>query len=113
MHNQIGGGASYWRKLNAAGKYADAPVFGDCLWDGTEPHETDPPPSGPGLQNAGNMSNFCIPRHPSRRPSNMVFVDGSASIVGLREMYGLHWSATYDPTLAASVIFPAWMKGYQ
>src|SRR4029077_3071553 len=72
MHNLPGTGNGYWRKLSKAGKFADAPLFADCLWDGSEPHETDTPPPGPGLQvtgGMGNMSNFSLPRHSIRRPA--------------------------------------------
>ena len=128
MHNQPSAGTApasageYWRKLSTAGNRSDAPVFGDCLWDGTEPHPQDTQhraqgnqETGPMLPNGhgGNMSNFCIPRHGSKRPSTMTFVDGSVKPVGLREMWGLKWSQNYDTSYASTIIFLAWLRGYK
>jgi prepilin-type N-terminal cleavage/methylation domain-containing protein len=121
MHNQpppsgMPPQLGYWRKLTKAGKFANAPVFGDCLWDGTEPHQDDVQPPGPGLQvtgSNGNMTDFCIPRHTGKRPLDMAFVDGSVHTVGLRELYGLPWSTTYDTTYSQQIIWLAWLKGYQ
>jgi prepilin-type N-terminal cleavage/methylation domain-containing protein/prepilin-type processing-associated H-X9-DG protein len=120
MHNDkynLTEATSYWRKLTLAGRSVNSPVFGDCLFEGTEPHETDTVPTGPGIQvlgaPAGNMSNFDIPRHTGRRPVDMTFVDGSVRQVGLREMWGLPWSQTYDINYSATIIWPAWIKNYQ
>ena len=55
--------------------------------------------AGPGLQNtASDMSDFCIPRHPSNKPVDMAFADSSVRIVGLKELYRLQWSTTFDTT---------------
>jgi len=114
MHNPATADARNFRKLTTAGLHANTPTFGDCLYEGASPSETDPPPSGPGWQNQNSpMTDFDIPRHTGRKPVDMCFTDGSVITVGLREMYSLHWSATWDDTLAGGVIFPAWLKGYQ
>jgi prepilin-type N-terminal cleavage/methylation domain-containing protein/prepilin-type processing-associated H-X9-DG protein len=109
---------SYWRKLTQAGKFANAPLFGDCMFEGTNPHETDTIPSGPGQQvtpitDPSNMSNYDIPRHTGKKPINMAFIDGSVNIVGIREIWTLPWSTTYDTTFFATKIIPGWMKSYQ
>src|SRR5580698_3266085 len=75
-------GAGYWEKLTAAARFSNAPLFGDCMFEGTDPHQDDLFPTSPGLQmNAGTaggeMSNYDIPRHTGRRPIDMTFVDGS------------------------------------
>ncbi len=105
----------FWRKLTAVGSTKDVPVFADCMWDGSQPKQTDAPPTGPGLQNpASDMSNFCIPRHNSKRPLTMTFVDASSRYVGLKELYRLKWSTTFDIYYQDQVNrWPRWMSGYQ
>lgn len=111
----------YWRKLTAAGKYSNAPLFGDCMYDGTDPHQDDLFPSNPGWQmNAGlaggEMSNYDIPRHTGKRPIDMTFVDGSVHYVGIREIWTLPWSTVYDTSFFSTRIISgsaAWMKNYQ
>jgi prepilin-type N-terminal cleavage/methylation domain-containing protein/prepilin-type processing-associated H-X9-DG protein len=110
---------SYWQKLTQAGKFANAPLFGDCMYEGTDPHETDSFPPGLGQQatppnaDPANMSNYDIPRHTGKRPINMTFIDGSVNIVGIKEIWTLPWSKTYDTQYFYSRILPGWMKGYQ
>ena len=41
--------AGNWGKLTAAGRFANAPLFGDCMYEGTNPHQTDILPSHPGM----------------------------------------------------------------
>ena len=122
MHNPVGMAlndpnySKYWRKLGAAALVKDVPVFGDCMWEGTEVAETDPPPTAPGLEMGnGGMCDFSLPRHPSKKPTNLSFVDGSARPVGLHQLYQLKWSTTFDTTYRtpASRGWPAWMADYQ
>jgi prepilin-type N-terminal cleavage/methylation domain-containing protein/prepilin-type processing-associated H-X9-DG protein len=105
-------GPGYWRKLTAAGKYANAPLFADCVWQGSNPQPGDPPPTAPGDCAVGAaMGSFCIPRHNSRSPVNMAFIDNSVSKVGLRELWTLPWSETFNPS-QGPVLWPVWLKGY-
>ena len=112
-----------WGKLTSAGRFSNAPLFGDCMYEGTNPHETDILPAHPGWQmgsppgtGGGEMSNYDIPRHiNSKSPIDMTFVDGSVDIVGIREMWTLPWSTTYDTTYFSTRIISgsaSWMKGY-
>jgi prepilin-type N-terminal cleavage/methylation domain-containing protein/prepilin-type processing-associated H-X9-DG protein len=106
---------SFWRKFGAAGSVMNVPVFADCMWDGSQPSQTDALPTGPGIQNtSSDMSDFCIPRHTGQKPLNMSFVDGSVRNVGLKELYRLNWSTTFDTTYQDKVNrWPSWMNGYQ
>ncbi|HET7625083.1 MAG TPA: prepilin-type N-terminal cleavage/methylation domain-containing protein [Verrucomicrobiae bacterium] len=123
MHNPPGNAAGYWRKLASAASKKDVPVFGDCLWDGTTVSEKDKLPGAKGTEGteattggSGGISDFCcIVRHSGKRPSNMVFVDGSARPVGLKEMFRFNWSPNFDTTYAdkGGVRWPGWMNGYQ
>jgi prepilin-type N-terminal cleavage/methylation domain-containing protein len=114
--------AGNWGKLSAAGRFVNAPLFGDCMYEGTNPHQTDILPAHPGWQmgsppgqGGGEMSNYDIPRHTGKSPIDMTFVDGSVDIVGIREIWTLPWSMTYDTTYFSTRIIAgtaSWMKGY-
>ena len=122
-HNPPNSNPGYWRKLANAGGKKDVPVFADCLWDGTTVSEKDRLSNSPGTEGTeatsggpGGITDFCaVVRHPGKKPVNMTFVDGSARIVGLKEMFRFNWSPMFDTTYADSggVRFPAWMNGYQ
>jgi prepilin-type N-terminal cleavage/methylation domain-containing protein/prepilin-type processing-associated H-X9-DG protein len=103
---------NYWKKLTVAGRYAGAaPLFGDCVWQGTNPTPSDAPPTAPGdCAVDAAMPCFCIPRHPGRNPVNLVFIDGSASSVGLRQLWQLPWSKGWVP--AKSILWPSWLLSY-
>jgi prepilin-type N-terminal cleavage/methylation domain-containing protein/prepilin-type processing-associated H-X9-DG protein len=102
----------YWRKLTAAGRFSNAPLFADCVWQGSNPMPTDQPPLHSGDCAVGaSMPSFCIPRHNGRNPLNMAFVDGSVSSVGLNQLWQLPWSKTFDPTQGPH-LWPTWMKSY-
>ncbi len=110
-----GGDPAFWRKLGTASAAVNVPLFADCLWDGSKPIQTDAPPTGPGLQNtSSDMTDICIPRHPGNKPVNMAFIDASVRTVGLKELYRLNWSTTFDTTYQDKLNkWPAWMNGYQ
>jgi prepilin-type N-terminal cleavage/methylation domain-containing protein/prepilin-type processing-associated H-X9-DG protein len=105
----------YWLNLTAAGKFANAPLFADCVWPGSNPVPSgslnQPPPISGECQVGDEMPSFCIPRHPGRNPVNMTFIDGSVSAVGLRQLWQLPWSKTFDPTQAPN-LWPTWIKSY-
>ena len=109
----------YWQKLTLAGKYANAPLFADCTWQGSNPHDLgssgaarNQPPIAPGTVNVGDeMPSFCIPRHGGRNPINMTFIDGSVSQVGLRQLWTLPWSKTFNVNQGITLV-PSWLKAY-
>ena len=106
---QAGG---YWKKMTAAGRFANAPLFADCVWQGANPSPTDQPPTAAGQCAVdASMPSFCIPRHTGRTPLNMGFIDGSVSTVGLRQIWQLPWSANYNAALAPA-LWPTWLKAY-
>jgi hypothetical protein len=110
----------YWKTLTAASRFANAPLFADCVWQGSNPHDLgtgagqsrDQPPTASGNCNVGDeMGSFCIPRHGGRNPLNMANVDGSVGQVGLRQLWTLPWSKTFDTT-KGPVLVPSWLKAY-
>ena len=108
--------AGYWRKLTFAGRFANAPLFADCVWPGSNPtpnSSNDQYPTHPGDCAVGAaMGSFDIPRHTGRTPLDMAFVDGSVRQVGLREIWQLPWSKIYDPTQVSTLV-PKWLFSYQ
>jgi prepilin-type N-terminal cleavage/methylation domain-containing protein/prepilin-type processing-associated H-X9-DG protein len=103
--------SGYWRKLTAAGRFSNAPLFADCVWQGSNPMPSDAAPTAPGdCAVDAAMASFCIPRHTGKSPVNMAFVDGSVSYVGLRQLWQLPWSVTF--TTGGPTLVPSWMKGY-
>ena len=112
MSSAAGG---YWIKLTAAGRHSNAPLFADCVWQGSNPSPNgtlDQPPLHLGDSDVDSTTaSFCTVRHSGRSPSNMAFVDGSVSSVGLRQLWQLPWSQTYDPT-TETFPWPLWLKAY-
>jgi prepilin-type N-terminal cleavage/methylation domain-containing protein/prepilin-type processing-associated H-X9-DG protein len=103
----------YWRKLTAAGRFANAPLISDCVWQGSNPHPNDAPANYSGECDVdATMPSFCIPRHTGKTPLNMTFIDGSVRNTGLRELWQLPWSKTFDPT-QETFPWPKWLSGYQ
>ena len=116
--NEVG---SFWRKLTPAltgpgGSPVSAdnvPLFADCAYDGSQPLDTDQPTQQPNQQSiTDDMSNYCITRHDGRTPVVISFLDSSVRPVGLRQLWRLNWSTTFDPNLQNSRIWPAWILSY-
>jgi hypothetical protein len=57
------------------------------------------------------MGSFCIPRHNGHNPLNMANVDGSVGQVGLRQLWNLPWSRTFDVSKGLTLT-PTWLKAY-
>jgi prepilin-type N-terminal cleavage/methylation domain-containing protein len=110
---------SFWRKLTPAligphGMAASShniPLFADCAYDGSQPSDTDSPTRLPNEQSiTDDMSNYCITRHDGRNPVVISFLDSSVRSVGLRELWTLNWSTSFDPTLHH--VWTSWIKAY-
>jgi prepilin-type N-terminal cleavage/methylation domain-containing protein len=110
----------FWRKLSPAlrgynGLAVSAhnvPLFGDCNYDGSQPFDTDAPPSVANEQSASSdMSNWCITRHEGKRPLNISFLDSSVTTVGLKQLWTLNWSADFNTTIQPR--WPTWINAYQ
>lgn len=107
---------NYWRTINI--KNANTvPLFGDCMYDGSEPTSADKPPTFQGVELSGsNMSDYCLNRH--NGGINMAFMDGTVRKVGLRELWRLKWHRRFDTTIVhddsmTSNFWPDWMKGFK
>lgn len=101
----------YWRKMVTVRQAQNVPLLGGCMWDGTGPTETDPPPLFQGVQEPGsNMSQFCLDRHGGG--PNMLFMDTSARKVGLKELWKLKWHKEFDQS-GWTGGWHDWMKRYK
>jgi prepilin-type N-terminal cleavage/methylation domain-containing protein/prepilin-type processing-associated H-X9-DG protein len=99
----------YWRTIDVKSA-AKVPLFGDCMYDGSEPDSSDSANITKGVElNNSNMSIWCVDRH--NGGINMSFMDGSIRKVGLRELWKLKWHRTYD-TQAVPTDWSPWMKTY-
>jgi prepilin-type N-terminal cleavage/methylation domain-containing protein len=110
----------YWQKMGATALAGagNVPIFGDCMWDGCSPKETDAPPSAPNVESADQgLSDFCVLRQPeSKKPEDFAFADCSVRETGIKELWTLKWSPTFNTAYAAAQpqarFWPAWMRSY-
>jgi prepilin-type N-terminal cleavage/methylation domain-containing protein len=106
-------GDIYALKMSTAGPLGITPVFGDGIWDGTTPTEDDTPPTAQGFQENtfdGGISEFALVRHGGRNPENMCFLDSSARVTGIKQLWSYNWQPGWTPNPPAR--WPAWMNPY-
>ena len=97
----------YWRKLHVKGA-DNIPAFADCMWDGTGPGNSYPPPEFPG-DNTTRWGSFCLPRH--NEAVNMTFLDLSVQHVGLKRLWRLKWHREFYTDMR--VDWPVWMEDFK
>ncbi|MFI4910225.1 MAG: type II secretion system protein [Sedimentisphaeraceae bacterium JB056] len=101
-----GGSGMYWRKRDMRNA-ANVPVMGGNWFIGGRPLETNSPPEYDGHKNSGSefeMGRFCLDRHDEN--IDMLFADGSARKVGLKELWRLKWHPGYN----TNVRMPNWSR---
>ncbi len=107
-----------WKRADVKNAYR-VPVFGDSSGPGSAGRETDITPEFRDLQGGigdrGGIASFCLDRH--NCAMNMVFMDWSVRLVGLKELWTLKWHRRYNTEDAGPlddesypVGWPAWMK---
>ena len=82
---------SFWQ-LPAVGNSANIPTFSDGMWVDGWPKEIDVPPKSliTGDKNSEQgMQRICLRRHANR--INVVFLDGHAAPIDLRDLWTLQW----------------------
>jgi prepilin-type N-terminal cleavage/methylation domain-containing protein len=106
----------YWRKtgVNNADKI---PIFVDCQYVALNPTPNDSPPQIDGGR-SNQMQYACINRHVEN--INGLFLDFSIRKIGLKELWTLRWSKTFDTagvwTVAGGAIredWPLWMQNFK
>jgi prepilin-type N-terminal cleavage/methylation domain-containing protein/prepilin-type processing-associated H-X9-DG protein len=94
---------SLWQ-LPASSPSSEIPAFSDSNWVDGWPHEVDQPPQAPFTTMTGqkstneSMRRLCLARH--NRGVNVVFLDGHAEGMALRDLWKLKWHkkwSTPDP----------------
>lgn len=73
----------------------EVPFAGDCIWENGWPHETDAAPTNIYYHSYsdGMMGRFCVARH--GKAINLVYVDGHASTVALKDLWKQKWTKTW------------------
>jgi prepilin-type N-terminal cleavage/methylation domain-containing protein len=99
----------FWRNVNVVGgidaKPTNIPVFGDCMWDGTNPNYDDKPPDPPGTKvGLGGMCDFAIPRHGNGDSVNISFLDESVRKTSLKSLWKLKWHRYFQTN--TTVLWP-------
>ena len=90
-----------WWKVPIFKRNVEVPLFGDSIWVDAWPRPDDEVPTNLNLGYYNNsptsgrqmMGRFCIARH--QKAINIVFADGHAATVPLRELWGLLWNPRY------------------
>ena len=109
----------HWGALNASSDPSNIPMQADGMWRGGGPwygdRTTYAPSNRPGEYSdssnfdAYEMQHFALPRH--GKGSNILFMDGSARGVRVRNLWGLKWHREWDTEAwRTKVQFPAWIK---
>ncbi|MBN2456044.1 MAG: prepilin-type N-terminal cleavage/methylation domain-containing protein, partial [Sedimentisphaerales bacterium] len=86
----------YWKTTNVP-QPGTIPVFGDCWMVCSNALDWNPPPLYDGYiegTDPGQLGRHCVNRHDGS--VNMLFLDGSARSVDLKELWTLRWSRDFD-----------------
>jgi len=84
---------------------SDVPLFADSTWVDAWPDMNDPPPANPYIAGSppqptgapNMMHRVTVPRH--GKMAQVVFLDGSAKRIPLRELWQLKWHKKYVPNM--------------
>jgi len=104
-----------WRKIEAATKPSDTPLFGDCMWRGGGPDLTGTAGTRPAFNGEWSgtdyeSKHFAMVRH--AKGIQMLTFDASVRPQRPRQLWRLYWHRQYDVTFAdrqGPTFFPAWM----
>ncbi|MHC4738898.1 MAG: hypothetical protein ACYS9Y_08355 [Planctomycetota bacterium] len=95
--------SDHWRRADVAGA-DNVPLLLDAQWFTAYPWWSNEPPFYEGARwrsgaTGGGMGIYCIPRHYGA--INGLFLDFSARKIGLKELWLLKWTRTYDVSRAS------------
>jgi prepilin-type processing-associated H-X9-DG protein len=102
----------YWRNFNIT-QANRVPLMLDCSLRESCPRTGSRAPDNPDEYKIGyewEMGRFCLDRHSGK--VNCVFMDGTVRKVGLKELWTLKWSRTFDTAAGPSRGWPAWMRKF-
>jgi prepilin-type N-terminal cleavage/methylation domain-containing protein len=110
---------NHWGKLGAAPLPTQTPLMLDSMWRGGGPYwEGGPqtyaasPQPGVSLGDPDHeMEHFTVPRHGSGTRTQVVFYDGSASSLRVKDLWGLKWHREWDQTYYVdNYVLPLWIR---
>jgi prepilin-type N-terminal cleavage/methylation domain-containing protein len=104
-----------WRKMDAALRPVETPLFGDCMWRGAGPDLTGTAGERPAFNGEYSGSgyeskHFAMVRH--AKGIEMLTFDGSVRLQRPRQLWRLYWHKQFDVTFAdrqGPAFFPSWM----
>jgi prepilin-type N-terminal cleavage/methylation domain-containing protein/prepilin-type processing-associated H-X9-DG protein len=104
-----------WRKLEAATRPVETPLFADCMWRGGGPDLTGDDGARPAFNGEWSGSgfefkHFAFVRH--GKGIEVLMFDGSVRPQRPRQLWRLNWHKQFDVTYAdrqGPSFFPAWM----
>ena len=113
--------ALHWGKISGTSTPTTTPLMADSMWRGGGPYYQDNAPhaayqaaTGPGISSgiaANEMEHFTVPRHGSAKRTQVVYFDGSASAIKVKDLWGLTWNRTWDPAWQSdNYVLPAWVR---
>jgi prepilin-type N-terminal cleavage/methylation domain-containing protein len=110
----------YWRKMTVKGA-SQIPLMTDMQWIDSWPYDSSPPPpeETTDWQDVGTpFVRIVQNRHKERQ--NVLFIDGSAETVGIKQLWTLKWhrdfnrSGTYTLAGGATPLsWPTWMRTFK
>jgi prepilin-type N-terminal cleavage/methylation domain-containing protein/prepilin-type processing-associated H-X9-DG protein len=105
----------YWRRTDVKGA-SEVPVILDSMnWNGKVTYRDEPPMFEGDRTNghSNRMQWFCVPRHSGGR-LNVLFMDWSTRLVGVRSLWQLEWYRNYQKDRALDPYnlddWPEWMR---
>lgn len=106
-----------WKNLKSKNAN-EIPVLFDAAWFHLLPLTSDaPPPARDQIEIGSQMAYLCLDRHQGR--INMLFMDSSVRLVGLKHLWELKWNPSFNTTgpwtKAGGVqtsSWPAWMRNF-
>jgi prepilin-type N-terminal cleavage/methylation domain-containing protein len=111
--------ANEWVKLSGSTLPTQTPLMADSMWRGGGPYwegsDTYQASAQAGLS-SGNadheMEHFTVPRHGAGKRTQVVYFDGSASPIKIRDLWSLKWHRNWDQSyyLSGEYIPPAWVR---
>ena len=109
----------HWGKLSATPLPTQTPLMLDSMWRGGGPYweggpETYAASAQPGVSSADagrEMEHFTAPRHGSGKRTQIVFYDGSASAIKIKDLWGLKWHREWNQTYYIdNYVMPGWVR---
>ncbi len=110
----------HWRKLTGAKQPTLTPLMLDSMWRGGGPwyqggRDGFQAAAQPGISSGDadrEMEHFTVPRHGSGKRTQLVYFDGSATAIKIKELWSQKWNQQWDPNWQSSggYILPSWVQ---